>query len=57
MANNTATSNTIPQRSEMETKYTWNLADIYPNDSTWEADYERGKETIASASKYTGAPR
>ncbi len=54
MANDTATTNTIPQRSDMETKYTWNLTDIYKDDAAWEADYARGKEIIASASKYAG---
>jgi len=54
MTTSSSTTSSIPQRSEIETKYTWNLADIYASDDAWEADFKRGREIIASASKYVG---
>ncbi len=30
----------IPERSQIETKYTWNLADMYASREAWEADFK-----------------
>jgi len=54
MTTSSSTTSSIPQRSEIETKYTWNLADIYAGDDAWEADFKCGREIIRSASKYVG---
>jgi hypothetical protein len=29
----------VPQRSDIDDKYKWNLSDIYPDMETWEADF------------------
>ena len=30
------------ERSTVDPKYTWNLADIYPDDKAWRAEKDRG---------------
>ena len=51
----TATTNhKIPQRNEIEEKYTWNLADIYQSDNDWEADFGKAQGIIASAPEFAG---
>jgi oligoendopeptidase F len=51
----TATTNhKIPQRNEIEEKYTWNLADIYKTDNDWEADFKKAQGIVASAQEFSG---
>ena len=44
----------IPQRSDIEEKYTWNTASIYTDLNTWEADYSAVKQALAGFDKYRG---
>jgi oligoendopeptidase F len=39
----------IPQRSDVEEKDQWNLADIYVDDEKWEADYKKAEGLIEKA--------
>ncbi len=42
----------VPERSQIDTKYTWNLADMYANREAWEADFkasEKGVSALATA--------
>jgi oligoendopeptidase F len=54
MATDTKTS-TIPQRSDIEEKYTWNLNDIYPSDEAWEKAFNKAADLVGSApGRYAG---
>ena len=54
MATDTKTS-TIPQRSDIEKQYTWNLNDIYPSDDAWEKAFNKAAELVGSApGRYAG---
>jgi len=42
----------VPERSQIDAKYTWNLADMYANREAWEADFkasEKGVSTLSGA--------
>jgi oligoendopeptidase F len=42
----------VPERSQIETKYTWNLADMYASHEAWEADFKASEQAagiLASA--------
>ena len=45
----TDTINAIPQRTEISDKYKWNLADIYPSESDWEADFNKVEGLVGKA--------
>jgi oligoendopeptidase F len=45
---------TIPQRVDIADQHKWNLADIYADESAWEADYQKAKELIAQARQFAG---
>ena len=45
---------TIPNRKELAKEYTWNLADLFPSDDAWRAEYARMRETLAKLSDYQG---
>lgn len=44
----------IPQRADIEEKYTWKLTDIYPADSAWEEDFKAAEELIGKAGDFKG---
>lgn len=44
----------LRQRSEVETKYKWNLADIYVSNDAWEADFNKLKGAIGGFEKFKG---
>lgn len=44
----------IPQRSEIEDKYKWNLADIYRSLDDWEKDFQTATDLISKAAEFTG---
>ena len=44
----------IPQRSEVPVEYTWNTADIYPNDQAWETEFEEVQARIPVLAGYAG---
>jgi len=54
MSTDTTTPNAIPQRSDIEPKHTWNLADIYPDEKTWEADFARVEKLVEEAGAFVG---
>ena len=45
---------TIPNRKELAKEYTWNLADLFPDDDAWRAAFARMRETLAKLSDYQG---
>jgi oligoendopeptidase F len=49
-----ADKTTIPKREDIETKYTWNLSDIYPSDAAWESAYQSVIEKIKAAGGFAG---
>ncbi|HUP27041.1 MAG TPA: M3 family metallopeptidase, partial [Chloroflexia bacterium] len=44
----------LPKRSEVEEKYTWNLAAIYKDDAAWQADRERVERALPELEKFKG---
>jgi len=44
----------IPQRSDIEDEYKWNLEDIYPNIEAWEADYEFVESNLGKFDEFRG---
>ncbi len=36
----------IPQRDAIPQEYTWNTADLYPNDQAWQEDFSRLASTF-----------
>ncbi len=47
-------STTIPQRTDIDERYTWRLSDIYPDDSAWNVDYDRVTKLLGEAPGYSG---
>lgn len=43
-----------PNREQIDPRYTWRLADIFPNTAAWEADFALAQKQIAEAGKYAG---
>jgi oligoendopeptidase F len=50
----TQTTHAIPQRQDISDQYKWNLADIYPSENDWEADYKKVQELIGKADGFKG---
>ena len=50
----TAKSKAIPTRDDIETKYTWQLTDIYETDQAWEEDLQNAQKLIEKAGEYAG---
>ncbi|WP_135853618.1 oligoendopeptidase F [Halorussus salinus] len=44
----------VPERSEIESKYKWDLESIYASDDEWEAAYEEVEDRIDDLSAYEG---
>jgi oligoendopeptidase F len=44
----------VPERSEIEKKHTWNLTDIYKNDDGWENDFKWIEDRLSDYQKYKG---
>jgi oligoendopeptidase F len=44
----------VPERSEIEQEYTWDLESIYTTDEDWEAAYEAVKKRIPDLKAYEG---
>lgn len=44
----------LPKRSEVEEKYTWNLAGIFADQAAWEADRERVESALPELEKFKG---
>ncbi len=44
----------IPQRADIDTKYTWNLADVYQSNDSWEADYRKAELLVEKAGQFAG---
>lgn len=45
---------TYTNRNEIPLNETWNLADLYPSQSTWEKDYERIEEMAEKLKQFDG---
>ncbi|RQG96725.1 oligoendopeptidase F [Natrarchaeobius oligotrophus] len=44
----------VPDRSEVDEEYTWNLESIYATDDDWEAAYEAVSERVDELARYEG---
>ncbi|WP_018257130.1 oligoendopeptidase F [Halomicrobium katesii] len=44
----------VPDRSEIETQYKWDLESLYATDEDWEAAYERAEELVEELAAYEG---
>jgi oligoendopeptidase F len=44
----------VPERSDIDTEYTWDLSNLYATDDDWEAAYEEVEEGIADLEAYEG---
>ena len=44
----------VPERSDIETEYTWELEALYADDEAWEAAFEDASERIADLAAYEG---
>ena len=44
----------LPKRDEIETKYTWDLTDIYADDQAWEKAYVEAEEMLKKAPGFLG---
>ncbi|WP_049997802.1 oligoendopeptidase F [Halococcus sediminicola] len=44
----------VPERSDIDTEYTWDLSNLYATDEDWEAAYEAVEEGIADLEAYEG---
>ncbi|TYL38454.1 oligoendopeptidase F [Natronococcus pandeyae] len=44
----------VPERSEIDEEYTWDLESIYTSDDDWEAAYEAVAERVAELEAYEG---
>jgi oligoendopeptidase F len=44
----------LPTRGEIEPEYTWNLADLYPSDESWQREFEAVKGLIEQAGRFAG---
>ncbi len=45
----------VKERSQIDSKYTWNLADMYPDRAAWEADYKKCEQRIADVARLKGS--
>ncbi len=45
---------TIPKREDVPEEYTWNLADIFPDDAAWSAEYEALQQLPEKIAAYSG---
>ncbi len=45
---------TIPSRAGADPRFTWNLADLYPNDTSWKEAYAAAKDSPKRLAAYKG---
>ena len=44
----------VPERSQIDAKYTWDLSDLYADRSAWEADFKACEQEVAGLAKSKG---
>ncbi|WP_435076240.1 oligoendopeptidase F [Halococcus sp. AFM35] len=44
----------VPERSDIDTEYTWDLTNLYATDEDWEAAYEEVEELVGDLEAYEG---
>lgn len=47
-------SQTIPARADVDVRFTWNLADIFPTDDAWRAEFARVRGQLDTLRSYQG---
>ena len=52
--NITKDANAIPTRADIDERHTWNLADLYASDETWEADFAKAGELAEESKTFVG---
>ena len=52
--NNNSSNLEIPLRSEIDSKYKWNLTAVYETDAAWELDLEELKKLYPKMADYKG---
>jgi oligoendopeptidase F len=48
------TAQDLPERESIDSKYKWNLTDIYPNWEAWQKDYDQLTSMLSSMEEYKG---
>ena len=49
-----ATAQAVKQRSEVDARYKWNLADIFPDDEAWQKSFDRVKAGLGQFDRFKG---
>jgi oligoendopeptidase F len=47
-------SHALPQRTDIEGKYTWNLSELYATETDWEKDFQAAETLIGRAAGFAG---
>lgn len=47
-------TSSIPQRADIESKYKWDLSDLYKSDDAWQEDFNRAQEMLTKAKGFQG---
>lgn len=47
-------SQTIPARADVDARFTWNLADIFPTDDAWREEFARVRGQLDTLRGYQG---
>lgn len=47
-------SQTIPARADVDARFTWNLADIFPTDDAWREEFVRVRGQLDTLRGYQG---
>ena len=54
MTDDTTTTAALPQRHDIDERYTWRLSDIYADDAAWEDAFAETEQLLAQAGRYRG---
>lgn len=54
MSTKVESTNKIPQRSDIDDKYKWNLSDIFKSTDDWEKDFQTAHNLIDKAADFSG---
>ena len=54
LASSTALAKAVPERADIDTRYKWDLSDMYVDASAWEADRARFLEALPTLSAHRG---
>ena len=49
--------NTVPLRSKLNKKFTWNAESVFPSDEAWEKEVQQILEDISTVKQFQGRAR